>query len=102
MSYPHRPPLMGPALRPRVETSRPWTVTPNGRPVRAMPLNSSNSMKLLKKSRSEKGATAVVDISVALLYFQRFHDVCIRPPTSSSQTRVTGMKIFQPRRMIWS
>ena len=34
--------------------------------------------------------------------FQMFHDVCIQMPTTSSHTRVTGMKIFQPRRMIWS
>ena len=64
----------------------------------------------MKKSPMENGATTlgdaveamVVDMLVRPAYFQMFQDVCIRPPTSSSQMSVTGMKIFQPRRMIWS
>ena len=35
-------------------------------------------------------------------HFQMLYGVCIQAPTTTSQTRVTGMKIFQPRRMIWS
>ncbi len=35
-------------------------------------------------------------------YFQMLYGVCIHAPITTSQTSVTGMKIFQPRRMIWS
>ena len=67
------------------------------RPVTAMPLNSSVSKKLLVKS-----LTAVkADIST-VSYFQIFQGDWIHSPTTTSQTSVTGMKIFQPRRMIWS
>jgi hypothetical protein len=38
MSYPHRPAGPAPVLRAKAELTRPWTVTPNGRPARAMPL----------------------------------------------------------------
>jgi hypothetical protein len=31
-----------------------------------------------------------------------FQGVCIHTPTTTSQTNVTGIKIFQPKRMIWS
>src|SRR3989339_488449 len=31
-----------------------------------------------------------------------FHGVCIHTPTTTSHTKVTGIKIFQPKRMIWS
>ena len=31
-----------------------------------------------------------------------FQGVCIHAPTTTSQTSVTGMNTFQPRRMIWS
>ncbi|MCY1377408.1 hypothetical protein D9M69_649800 [compost metagenome] len=53
-------------------------------------------------TEGDADADTVVDMVVRPAYFQMFHEVCIRPPTSSSQTKVTGMKIFQPRRMIWS
>lgn len=35
-------------------------------------------------------------------YFQMFQGEYSQAPTTTSHTRVTGMKIFQPRRMIWS
>ena len=38
----------------------------------------------------------------SLLYFQMFQGDWITRPTTTSQTSVTGMKIFQPSRMIWS
>ncbi|MNT17421.1 hypothetical protein D3C72_1525680 [compost metagenome] len=84
-------------------------------PVMARPLNSSNSMKLPRKSLSENGAEASLEVrpsppavceavmmSSLPAYFQMLNGVCIQPPTTTSHTRVTGMKIFQPRRMIWS
>jgi hypothetical protein len=30
-----------------------------------------------------------------------FQGVCIQTPMMTNQTKVTGMKIFQPKRMIW-
>ncbi len=33
---------------------------------------------------------------------QMFQGVCIHTAITTSQTRVSGMNIFQPRRMIWS
>jgi hypothetical protein len=36
------------------------------------------------------------------LYFQMFNGDMIQKPTTMSHTTQTGMKIFQPRRMIWS
>ena len=38
MTYPHRPRGPAPLPRTKPELNRPWTVTPNGRPARAMPL----------------------------------------------------------------
>ena len=35
-------------------------------------------------------------------HFQIFSGVCIQTATTISQTSVTGMKTFQPNRMIWS
>ena len=35
-------------------------------------------------------------------YFQMFQGEYSQAPTTTSHTSVTGMKIFQPRRMIWS
>ena len=35
-------------------------------------------------------------------HFQMLNGDWIHRPTTTSQTSVTGMKIFQPRRMIWS
>ena len=74
-----------------------------------MPLKSSDSKKLEKKSDSEKALTEElllvfkvgVDISDSN-YFQMFHGVCIQTPITTSHTKVTGMKIFQPKRMSWS
>ena len=76
-------------------------------PVSAMPLKSSNSKKLDKKSRSENvlGAEEVETSDGMLsnsLHFQMFQGVCIQTPMISSHTSVTGMNIFQPNRMIWS
>lgn len=38
MTYPHRPVGLVPVLRAKAELSRPWTVRPNGRPARTLPL----------------------------------------------------------------
>ena len=62
------------------------------------PLNSSMSMKLLKKSLT--GVLVLMLCSSA--HFQMLYGDWIQRPTTTNQTRVTGMKIFQPRRMIWS
>ena len=67
------------------------------RPVSRMPLNSSVSMKLEKKS-----LIGVAGAMARSLYFQMFQGDWIHSPTTTSHTSVTGMKIFQPRRMIWS
>ena len=67
-----------------------------------MPFASSQSMKLLKKSLIEKdagAATAAMDVPA---YFQMFQGDSNQAPTINSHTSVTGIKIFQPRRMIWS
>ena len=62
--------------------------------------------KLDKKSFNEKaaelfagGIAVVVDI-VEANYFQKVHGVCIQAPITTNQTKVTGMNIFQPSRMI--
>ncbi|MNY68792.1 hypothetical protein D3C86_2066160 [compost metagenome] len=67
-----------------------------------MPLSSSTSMKLLKKSLNEKGAAAATAVIGVPAYFQIFQGESNHPPTTTRHTSVTGMKIFQPRRMIWS
>ena len=70
-----------------------------------MPLNSSSNKKLLRKSFREKGVREVAEVIVDMLdsfYFQMLKDVCIQTPTTTSQTKVTGMNTFQPSRMIWS
>src|SRR5690606_39438658 len=36
------------------------------------------------------------------IQLKMLYGVCIQAPMTTSHTRVTGMKIFQPRRMIWS
>jgi len=78
-------------------------------PVSTSPLKSSASMKLAKKSFSEKAdsfdVAEALDVGVDIgnsNYFQMFQGVCIHAPTTTSHRRVTGMKTFQPRRMIWS
>jgi hypothetical protein len=38
----------------------------------------------------------------ASLHHQIDQGVCIQAPTMTSQINVTGIKIFQPSRMIWS
>ena len=73
-------------------------------PVSAKPLNNSTSMKLERKSLIEKAGTAM-DVLVDMIYstyFQMVNGVCIHRPITISQTSVNGMKIFQPKRMIWS
>jgi len=70
-------------------------------PVSAMPLNNSVSMKLERKSFREKDEGREI-VSVLMTYFQMLRGVCIQMATTTNQTSVTGMKIFQPRRMIWS
>jgi hypothetical protein len=66
-------------------------------------------MKLDKKSFNEKALAAdrstVFEMGVDIdssNYIQMFHGVCIHTPITTSHTKVTGMKIFQPSRMIWS
>ena len=79
-------------------------------PVSTRPLKNSASMKLPRKSFREKagstGAVTAFEAGLAIVlysdYFQMFQGVCIQAPTTTSQTRVTGMKTFHPRRMIWS
>jgi len=68
------------------------------RPVKAKPLNNSRRKKLETKLLSEKVAVLMRSAP----YFQMFQGDMIQPPTSTNHTRVIGMKIFQPRRMIWS
>src|SRR3989344_1528129 len=67
-----------------------------------MPLSNSTSMKLLKKSLNEKGAAAATAVICVPAYFQIFQGESNHPPTNNKYTSVTGIKIFQPRRMIWS
>ena len=67
------------------------------RPVSFMPLSNSSSRKVEKKSLIDETA----DMATSA-YFQMFQGDWIHRPTNTSQTSVTGMKIFQPRRMIWS
>jgi hypothetical protein len=57
-----------------------------------------------KGKRTPSGGSAAHEVASvgAHAQFQMFHGVCIQMPTTISHTRVTGMKIFQPRRMIWS
>ena len=74
-------------------------------PVSRIPRNSSRSRKLEKKSLNEKDGVAVVVADMffsASPYFQIDQGDWIHRPTTTSQTSVTGMKIFQPKRMIWS
>jgi hypothetical protein len=74
-----------------------------------MPLSNSTNRKLDTKSFREKATLGEfstefkdgVDIDNSN-YFQMFHGVCIHTPTTTNQTSVTGIKIFQPNRMIWS
>ena len=63
------------------------------RPVSAKPLNSSVSMKL--------DSTSLTAVRL-MCHFQIFNGDWIHRPTTTSHTSVTGMKIFQPSRMIWS
>ena len=74
-----------------------------------MPLSSSLSIKLDRKSFSEKevAVDASTELEVGVVidnsnYFQIFQGVCIQNATTTSQTMVAGIKIFQPSRMIWS
>lgn len=78
-------------------------------PVSAIPLNNSTKRKLERKSFNENSLTAgvlavgVVGIGIGISnYFQMFQGVCIHTPMNTNQTNVTGMNIFQPKRMIWS
>ncbi|CFN79812.1 Uncharacterised protein [Bordetella pertussis] len=66
-------------------------------PVRRKPLNNSVSSRLPKKS-------LIASISSLSLTHQRqmFQGVCIQIAKTTSHTPVSGMKIFQPKRMIWS
>jgi hypothetical protein len=74
-----------------------------------MPLSNSTRKKLEKKSFKEKEFTGKpstefevgVDIDT-LNYFQIFQGVCIQTPMTTNHTNVTGINIFQPKRMIWS
>jgi hypothetical protein len=45
---------------------------------------------------------AVIVVMVLTAQSQMFQGECNQAPTTNSHTKVTGMKIFQPRRMIWS
>ena len=47
------------------------------------------------------GVAAIVVVG-RLLTFQMFQGESSQPAITSSHTSVTGMKIFHPRRMIWS
>jgi hypothetical protein len=58
-------------------------------------------MKLERKSFREKDEGRD-RVSVLMTYFQILNGVCIHTATTTNHTRVTGMKIFQPSRMIWS
>ena len=56
-------------------------------------------------SLNENDGVAVVVADMILSaspYFQIDQGDSIHRPMTTSQTSVTGMKIFQPRRMIWS
>ena len=63
----------------------------------AQALNNSVSSRLPKKS-------LIASISSLSLTHQRqmFQGVCIQIAKTTSHTPVSGMKIFQPKRMIWS
>ena len=70
-------------------------------PVSASPRKISVSMKLWKKSLTAVAADMSL-FSLPAVHCQMFQGDWIHRPTTTSQTSVTGMKIFQPRRMIWS
>lgn len=59
MTYPHRTVGPAPVLRAGAEISRPWTVTPNGRPTRAMPLTRRYETAWLSDSGEVHEATRV-------------------------------------------
>ena len=66
-----------------------------------MPLKSSRSMKLLKKSLNEKGvATGFILSCYISIQGHKLKGVCIHTPTRTNQTKVTGINIFQPSRII--